>query len=77
MIEIKIIEEGSVYQVTQILMGWNYSKRTHWYYDLDRKLMSERKEFPDSMLTRPMDIRSWDRLKMWCDNRDIFFPEAE
>jgi len=64
MILVKKIDE-SVYQVTESFVSFFETKISRWYYDTKRMLISEKPNFPDSMLTRKMDEHQYDNLMRW------------
>ena len=50
--------DNNVYHLTETSMGWHDTTTTNWYYDLDQKLVSEKRDFPKGLYTRELtDIR--------------------
>ena len=43
-----------VYHIVQTTHGWTGDQVQHWYYDLNKKLISEKPDFPKGMYTREM-----------------------
>lgn len=44
-----------VFDLTETLMGFDEDNVTHWYWDMNRNLLSEKSDFPQpSMYTRAL-----------------------
>ena len=64
---LKITEiKPNVFEIIESIHGFNDTKRTSWYYDLDRNLISEKEDFPKSDwgITRDMSQADID----WFEN---------
>ena len=53
MLEVTRIDENKI-KVTQKSFGFGRTKESPHYYDFKEKLVSEKPDFPDSMLTKKM-----------------------
>jgi len=54
MLQVDKIGAG-IYKVTETIMSFHSTDITYWYYDLNKQIMSEKEDFPDTMHTRNMD----------------------
>lgn len=53
MISLKEIKPN-IFELTETLPSWYGNKLTFWYWDLDKRLLSEKSDFPDNMRTRKL-----------------------
>lgn len=53
MITVKEIKPN-IFELVETIIGFTHDTKTSWYWDLDKKLLSESINFPVNMLTRPL-----------------------
>ena len=45
----------NIFELIEIIQGWiGNDYITHWYWDLDKMLISEKEDFPDTIQTRKL-----------------------
>lgn len=62
MITLKEID-NNIFELKVTIFGFTGSLTNLWYWDLDKKLISERREFPDNFLTRQLTQLQLDRFE--------------
>lgn len=64
MIKVKLLSPG-IYRVTEIVQGWNRDKITDWFYDMDKLLISETRDFKEGDRTRKLTASQVDRFNKY------------
>lgn len=62
MIELREIRKD-VFELKESILDFSDPKKTNWYWDLNRRLISEKPDFPDSMLTRELTNEQLDTFE--------------
>ncbi len=53
------------YTLIESSMSFIDTKKTYWYYDLNKKLLSEKSDFPEGLYTRKLTDKDIDYFNQW------------
>lgn len=56
---------NGLYTLIESSMSFIDTKKTYWYYDLNKKLLSEKSDFPDTLQTRTLSDDDINYFQQW------------